>query len=133
MTMQGDDGEESATVVMARESLAAAAIVVVAGFAAVVLFPLGPVAGRAVVVAAAVGCATRYVGDWRAGAGVMGLSMLLLVGPLGHGMPSADAGSWSYTPIVILAAVLGSGYRRMLHGPTGGARALSNGSPARGD
>jgi hypothetical protein len=133
MTMQGHDREESARVVMARESLVAAAIVVVAGFAAVVLFPLGPAAGRAVVVAAAVGCATRYVADWRARAGVMGLSMLLLVGLLGDGMPSADPGSWSYTAIVVLAAVLGSGYRRMLHGPTGGARASSNDSPARGD
>ena len=128
--MQGDDRGEDATVVMARESLAAAAIVVVAAFAAVVLFPAGPSAGRAVVVAVAAGCATRYVADWRARAGVMALAMLVLVGPLADGMPFAEPGSWSYTPVVVLATVLGSGYRRMVHRPTGSGRALSNDGPA---
>ncbi len=124
--MQGDDCVERATMVMARESLAATAIVVVAAFAAVVLFPAGPSAGRAVVMAVGTGCATRYVADWRARAGVMALSMLVLVGPLMDGMPLAEQGSWSYTPVVVLAAVLGSGYRRMIHRPDGSGHAPSN-------
>jgi hypothetical protein len=56
----------------------------------------------------------------------MALSILVLVGPLTDGMPLTEQRSWSYTPVVVLAAVLGSGYRRMIHRPDGSGHAPSN-------
>jgi hypothetical protein len=127
--MHGGHNAESATVVMARESLTAAGIVVVAAFAAVVLFPAGPMAGRAAVMAVAVGCATRYVADWRVCTAVTALSMLVLVAALADGMPTTEHQPWSYTPVIVLAAVLGSDYRRMINHPNGSGHAFSNDGP----
>jgi hypothetical protein len=63
-----------------REIGAGAAALIVMGFAAVVLFPAGDLAGRVLVMAVTCGLLAAVFADWRAAAVVAGLAVLAFVG-----------------------------------------------------
>ena len=98
--MGGDESVETATVVATRQLMAGSAMVVVAGFAAVVLFPRAEPVGRVLVMAIAAGVLAALLTHWRACLGVMATAMLVFVGVLMHGsdLEPGGPGPWSYTP-----------------------------------
>jgi hypothetical protein len=113
MVRDDADGSVNATF----ELVAGTAAVVVAGFAAVALFPAPGAAGRLVVLAVAVGLVAAVCTDWRAAAGVAAVAALVFVGFLTHryGVLTGDPTPWSFTPLLGFATVLGRGYRRLTH------------------
>jgi hypothetical protein len=88
--------------------------VVVAALAAALLAPQD-LAARALVVALTAGFTSVLIADWRACAGVTVFAGLVFVGFLAHryGDLTGDASAWTYTIIIVLAALLGRGQRWM--------------------
>lgn len=99
-------------VVLTRELVVGLAGVVVAYFAAVVLSPDGDLRARVVVMAVACGVLAALLTDWRAVVVVAVVSVGVFVGVLADGV-SASGGAWGFTPLFVLAVLLGVGNRRM--------------------
>ena len=129
--VRGGERDETATVALTRQAIAGSAMVVVAGFAAAVLFPTAEPAGRVVVMALATGVLAAFVTDWRACLGVLVTSMLVFGGVLvpGSGVNAGGPAAWSYTPLLVLATMLGVGYRRMIDPGTAASQHSSNRPP----
>jgi hypothetical protein len=95
------------------DTLAGTAAVIVAGFAAAMMFPIGQPLGRVLVVAVAAGLISVPATDWRAGAAVTVLAILVFVGFLTHryGTLTGDPAPWSCTPVIGFAALAGRAAR----------------------
>jgi hypothetical protein len=106
-----EDGTLNATF----ELVAGTAAIVVMAFAAAAMFSLGQPAGRVVIMAVAVGVLSALFTDWRAVAGIAVVASLVFVGFLTHqdAVLTGDPAPWFFTPLIGLAALLGSGYHRM--------------------
>ncbi|SCG44809.1 hypothetical protein [Micromonospora inositola] len=97
-------------------SVAAGAVLVVAAtLLAAAVFPAPDLAGRALLVAVAVGAYAAGVADLRTVGAVAALAVATFVGFLAHRFGELTGGgdAWSYTPVIVLAVVLGAGYRRL--------------------
>ena len=108
---------EDGKVVATREFAAGTAMIAVAAFAAPVLFPDPPPAGRVLVISMVTGMLCAVLTDWRARICVTIAAVMIFVvavAPVPES-PTGDSASWPYTPLIGLAAFLGYGYRLLAH------------------
>lgn len=103
-------------VVVVRQVSAGTAVLVLAVLAVAVVVPDTSPAGRVAIVAGVTGVLAAVLSDWRARVAVTGIAIVLFVGVLAG---QYGARSWHFTPLVVLAAALGAGYRRLADGPDG--------------
>ncbi|MGX6607049.1 hypothetical protein ACWKSP_33740 [Micromonosporaceae bacterium Da 78-11] len=99
-----------------RELGAGVAALVVTAFAAPIISAGQNPAGRALLMAVATGMIAATVSDWRARIGVAATSVTIFIflEPF-PGATTGGATSWSFTPLIMVAAVLGGGYRFLAH------------------
>jgi hypothetical protein len=97
-------------VVVLREILAGTALVVVLRYPAVLLSDSSE--GRVLMIAAACGVLAAWCADWvsRAGIAVLGALVFVLFVAYQPGLPDP----WPYTPAIVLAVILGAGYRQLV-------------------
>jgi hypothetical protein len=114
--MAADQRTESVAVVATMQLIAGSAMVVVAGFATAALIPGAEPVKRVLAIAIASGVLAALLTDWRACLGVTATAVLVFVAVQMHGSdvePGATA-PWPYTPLLVLATMLGFGYGRMI-------------------
>ena len=102
-------------VTLVREVFLIVTTVVIAGFAAIVLFPPDEPPGRIVVLAVACGIVASTLTDWRSATGlilVAGFTFVVFLAGRSEGQPDPPA-PVSYTPLIGLAVLLGQGYRSL--------------------
>jgi hypothetical protein len=104
---------EDRTAVMARELGAGVAALVATAFAAPVISTSPAPTGRALLMAIVTGTVTALISDWRARLGVTATSMVIFVAFVEPfpGATNGVAAPWAFTPLIALAALLGTGYR----------------------
>ncbi|KAB1915603.1 hypothetical protein [Micromonospora sp. AMSO31t] len=95
--------------------VAAGAVVVTgAALVAAAVFGAAELPARVLVIAAVVGLYAARVGDLRAVVAVTALAVAVFVGFLANRFGELTGGDgWSYAPLILFAAALGAGYRRM--------------------
>jgi hypothetical protein len=96
--------------VAVREVIAGIGGVTLAAFATAALCPAGDPAPRALVMAIACGILTTLLTDWRA-IGVVVTACVLTYGFVLTASPPAAQHPWQFTPIFVVAAMLGVGNR----------------------
>lgn len=108
---------EDRTAVLIRELCAGGAALVVTAFVAPVISAGPNPAGRALIMAVVTGMIAALVSDWRARIGVAAASVVIFIAFLAASAGATTGGtpSWSFTPVFVLAAGLGSGYRLLAH------------------
>ena len=102
-------------VTLVREVFLIVTTVVIAGFAAIVLFPPDQPPGRIVVLAVACGIVAAALTDWRSATGLIlaaGFVFVVFLASQPDGQPDPPA-PVSYTPLIGLAVLLGQGYRSL--------------------
>ena len=89
--------------------------VVAAALATAALFAPGELDARLLAMAATAGVLAAVLVDWRACLGVTVVGALIFVGFLAGraGDLTSDRSAWPYTLVILLAALLGRGLRRM--------------------
>ncbi|WP_431932287.1 hypothetical protein [Micromonospora sp. RP3T] len=101
---------EDRGVALIRELIAGTGAVVLATFAAVVMFPAEEPVGRVLVMAVTCGLLAAWLTDWRATIVTAAVAGSVFVSLLADGAPPTPS-PWGFTPIFVVAVVLGMGNR----------------------
>lgn len=105
---------ETIRTIVIREVAAGTAALVVAGSALAAVSTADHAAERALFVTAVVGVICAVVRRWRSRLLITLAAVVMFAGFLGRG-PGED--HWPYTPLFVLSAALGAGYRVIVRNP----------------
>jgi hypothetical protein len=100
--------------VIVREVIAGTGALLVAAFAIPVVIGADRQAVRALVLAAITGVLAALLADWRSRAGVAVVAVVLFTAVVGV---QSGIDPRHFTPLIVLACLLGTGYRQLSRGP----------------
>lgn len=103
--------------VVTRELVGGLMAMTVAALGSGALYPGTSPAGRVFVVSVACGVLAAVLTDWRARVAVTAAAVVIFIVHLApeRDVPTGDVTSWSYSPLIMAAAIVGTGYHWMTH------------------